>query len=42
MISNTGFSQVTFYSNSAANAGFNGAGSDANALTINFLSSVSV
>ena len=37
-ISNTGFTLLTFYSNTAANSGFNGAGTDANALTILFTS----
>ena len=37
-IGNTGFTTLTFYSNTAANAGFNGAGTDANALTILFTS----
>ena len=40
-IGNTAFNQITFYSNTAANTGFNGAGTDANALTISFQSTIS-
>jgi len=38
MLIATSFASVTFYSNTAANAGFNGAATDANALTISFTS----
>jgi hypothetical protein len=41
MFASNSFGTLTFYSNTAANAGFNGAATDANALTINFLSTVS-
>jgi hypothetical protein len=40
MFSNSGYTIVTFYSNTAANAGFNGAATDPNALTVTFLSTV--
>jgi hypothetical protein len=40
MFSNSGYTIVTFYSNSPANAGFNGAATDPNALTVTFLSTV--
>ena len=40
MMSNAAFGIVTFYSLTAANAGFNAAATDANALTITFQSTV--
>jgi hypothetical protein len=42
MFASSSYGVITFYSNTAANAGFNGAATDANALTINFQSTVSV
>jgi hypothetical protein len=41
LMSNAAFTIATFYSLTSANAGFNGAASDANALTITFQSTVS-
>jgi len=41
MFLSNSYQTVTFYSNTAANAGFNGAATDANALTINFTSTIS-
>jgi hypothetical protein len=40
MFASNSYGTLTFYSNTAANAGFNGAGTDASALTITFLSTV--
>jgi hypothetical protein len=40
MFSNSGYTIVTFYSNTAANAGFSSSATDANALTVTFLSTV--
>jgi hypothetical protein len=40
MFSNSGYTIVTFYSNSAANGGFSSSATDPNALTVTFLSTV--
>jgi hypothetical protein len=40
MFLSTNYQTITFYSNTAANAGFNGAATDANSLTINFTSTI--
>jgi hypothetical protein len=40
MFSNSGYTIVTFFSNTAANAGFSSSATDTNALTVTFLSTV--
>ena len=41
MFQSSSYGIVTFYSNTAANAGFSGSATDSNALTINFSSTTS-